>query len=328
MNSKISGIFVISLDFEMMWGAKDWSTPENYGKSNVAQVPQVIDKLLKLFLKYGVHATFATVGFIFCCDKEDLLSNLPIKKPSYEDSNLSPYSDNYIENISKEYENLYFAPELIRKISNTEGMEIATHTACHYNCTAQGQTPEEFDADLKAAKEIGKRGNVNIRSIIFPRNEVVDAYLKVCRDNGVLIYRGNAKKYFGHARDHFEVIRYRICRFLDNYVPLDKYTTYPVSEVKAGEMYNVRASRFLRPYSSYLSLFDGLRLLRMKLEMEKAAKNGEIYHIWWHPHNFGSNIDENFKFLEKLLEHYTYCRNKYGMMSMNMQEIVKEAIDF
>lgn len=319
------GVLVISLDFEMMWGAKDWSTPEEYGKSNVAQVPQVINRLLKLFSKYDVHATFATVGFIFCRDKDELLAKVPIVKPSYIDKNLSPYSDNYIENIAKGQEHLYFAPGLIKKIVNTRGMELATHTACHYNCSARGQTLEEFEADLVMAKQLANENNCSIQSIVFPRNQVSDAYLDVCDRHNISIYRGNSKRYFSINGNRFERIRDRLCRLLDNYIPLDNSTTYPITNVIQDNRFNVRASRFLRPYSSLLSYFDGLKCRRIKGEITKAAKKCEIYHIWWHPHNFGANTDKNLELLENLLKHYKYCQQKYGMKSMNMMEVAQLA---
>ena len=53
----------------------------------------------------------------------------------------------------------------------------------------------------------------------------------------------------------------------------------------------------------------------------KAAIKGEMYHLWWHPHNFGANIDENFYNLEQILKHFNYCRNKYKMQSFTMSEL-------
>lgn len=319
------GIFVISLDFEMMWGAKDWSTPDKYGRSNVAQVSQVIDSLLRLFSEYGIHATFATVGFIFCHNKEDLLDNIPLKKPSYIDINLSPYVGHYIENIPNKYANLYFAPNLIRKISKTIGMEIATHTACHYNCSALGQTLEEFQEDLTTAIRIADRDNYTIKSIVFPRNQVDEEYLKICDQNGISIYRGNALKFFKKTRNRIAELKNRLCRLLDNYIPFDNSTTYPISTVIENNRYNVRASRFLRPYSHRLFFLEWLKCQRIKNEIIMAAKKGEIYHLWWHPHNFGDNINNNINNLEKILKYYKFCNEKYGMTSMNMQEIAKYA---
>jgi hypothetical protein len=58
------GKFVISLDFELMWGMRDKHTVETYGK-NIAAVHEIIPKLLEKFNSYNIKATFATVGFCF-----------------------------------------------------------------------------------------------------------------------------------------------------------------------------------------------------------------------------------------------------------------------
>jgi pyruvate-formate lyase len=55
--------------------------------------------------------------------------------------------------------------------------------------------------------------------------------------------------------------------------------------------------------------------------MTYAAKNGEVYHLWWHPHNFGKNQDQNFKNLKEILDHFASLKNEYGMKSLNMNEV-------
>ena len=67
--------------------------------------------------------------------------------------------------------------------------------------------------------------------------------------------------------------------------------------------------------------FDYFKLRRIKKSMTYAAKTGRIYHLWWHPHNFGINLKDNMSFLIKVLEHYLFLKNKYGMQSLNMNEI-------
>ena len=55
--------------------------------------------------------------------------------------------------------------------------------------------------------------------------------------------------------------------------------------------------------------------------MRKAARKETVYHLWWHPHNFGSNQAENLANLEKLLKHFKELNLKYGMASLTMSEI-------
>jgi hypothetical protein len=48
--------------------------------------------------------------------------------------------------------------------------------------------------------------------------------------------------------------------------------------------------------------------------MTHAAKNNLTYHLWWHPHNFSINQDENFSF-RKILTHYEILNTKYNFQS-------------
>ncbi|MCL1475463.1 hypothetical protein, partial [Argonema antarcticum] len=47
---------------------------------------------------------------------------------------------------------------------------------------------------------------------------------------------------------------------------------------------------------------------------------------YWHPHNFGVDLDQNISFLRKILEHYKYLQESYKMESLNMGEIATELV--
>lgn len=320
---KNKGTLVISLDFELMWGIIDVLTKDGYGKTHVQQVPEVITRMISLFEKYDVHATFATVGMIMYPDAKTLLADIPHVHPSYMQSIMSPYEHDYIQQIKPEEECLFFHPNVVAEIYKHKGMEIGTHTYCHYYCWAEGQTTEQFDADTKKAVEVAKRQGIEIKSIVFPRNQVSDEHLKICAQNGVTSYRGNALKYFDEPKSKWEAIKNRICRLLDAYINVGGMTSIPYDQLEMKEgMLNVRASRMLRPYSPKLSFLEGLRLRRIKNEMIYAAKKGEMYHLWWHPHNFGANMEENLEFLERVLQTYKECKERYGMQSCTMNEMI------
>jgi hypothetical protein len=70
-----------------------------------------------------------------------------------------------------------------------------------------------------------------------------------------------------------------------------------------------------------LSFLEPLRMRRIKRSMTRAAKRGEVFHLWWHPHNFGIHQEENFRNLETILKHFEYLRSTYGMQSASMSEI-------
>ena len=235
---------------------------------------------------------------------------------------MSPYNNGYITKIKKKDESLYFAPVSIKKLKESGNIEVATHTFCHYYCWEKGQTIEEFKEDIECAINAARKHNVDLKSIIFPRNEVTDDYLRVCSDFGITSYRGNPKHFFNKQKNKVARIIQRVLRIADTYINISGHNTYSIDELDINEgCVNVPASRFLRPYSKKLSLLDGLRFRRIKKDIRYAAKHNQLYHLWWHPHNFGNHINENMLFLEKILNEYSHCHAKYGMRSYTMHEI-------
>ena len=60
----MAGTLIISLDFELFWGMLDVCPLEKY-QDHVLGGRKAIPGLLALFQKYGIHATWATVGYLF-----------------------------------------------------------------------------------------------------------------------------------------------------------------------------------------------------------------------------------------------------------------------
>jgi len=59
--------------------------------------------------------------------------------------------------------------------------------------------------------------------------------------------------------------------------------------------------------------------------MQHAAETGRIYHLWWHPHNFGIGLKENILFLSRVLEAFRVLAAEHGMRSLSMAEVANEA---
>jgi hypothetical protein len=76
------GAFVISLDFELFWGFADFAEFRDW-QDKIEKVWDVVPALLRLFTKYNIHATWATVGGLLAKDKEDFLKFSP-NPPSLE----------------------------------------------------------------------------------------------------------------------------------------------------------------------------------------------------------------------------------------------------
>jgi peptidoglycan/xylan/chitin deacetylase (PgdA/CDA1 family) len=298
---------------------RDKTTIENYS-NNLGGVEQAIDKILKAFNQHNIHATWATVGFLFY-DIIKLKNNLPKKLPKYKNKDLNPYS--YINKNNNLDEKYHFAQHIIKKIVNNKNQEIATHTFSHYYCLEDGQTREEFYSDIEQAiKTIKDNTGNKTYSLVFPRNQWNEDYLSVLSELDILCYRGNEKSWIYNAvNEENNIILRRAVRLLDSYINISGHNTYSLDELRTDKLFNIPSSRFLRPVSKKLSFLETMRLNRIKKSMTYAAKNGELFHLWWHPHNFGADLEANFQFLSKILEHFKDLKNQYNMQSLNMKEV-------
>lgn len=315
------GILIISLDFELYWGVRNKKTLESC-KENLLGVRSVVPLLLKLFNEYKIHATWATIGFLFFETQDELIKGLPIQKPNYVNSKLSPY--NHINNIgSNEKEDpFHYAPSLIKMITSFPYQEIGSHTLSHYYCLERGQNIDTFRDDLEAVVKAAKRYNLNIGSLAFPRNQFNNEYISICRKMGIKAYRGNESSWIYRARnEENESLLRRGLRLIDACFNISGHNSYSIDRIARDFPFNIPSSRFLRPYSNRLKILGLLRLRRILSDLTYAAKKGLIYHLWWHPHNFGVNIDKNMTFLKKILDYYSNLREIYGMESLNMGEL-------
>ncbi len=317
-----SSIFSISLDFELFYGVRDHRTINEYG-NNLLGTRDAISKMLQLFEEYEIHTTWATVGLLFYDNKEFLLSDLPTKLPSYTNRTYSPYLSIKDIGPDERTDPYHYGLSLIKKIQSTPFQEIGTHTYSHYYCLEKGQTIHEFNADISKAIEVAQKNNIEIKSIIFPRNQFNEEYLKIVKDHKIRTYRGNETSWLYDARNREnESLLRRSLRLIDTYLNISGHHIHDLVKInKQQTLINIPSSRFLRPYSPKLKFLEGLKLNRIKNDMLAAAKTNKVFHLWWHPHNFGSYTNENISFLKSILDYYSILKKKYGMTSLNMGEL-------
>jgi len=323
MNSE-NGIFTISLDFELYWGMRDVISVEGYSK-HLEGTPKAVELMLELFDEYNIHVTWATMGFLFCKNVDDLKKHYPKKLPKYIDDEIDLYRYAQTEDLKNEY---HFAPKSIELIKSYPNQEIATHTFSHYYCLEEGQNEEDFYEDLKAFNSVAKSKGITASSLVFPRNQYNERYLEVIEKAGITSYRGNEKGwiYDAASEELKKTPTKRLLRMVDSYINISGHHTYKLKNIAKKEPYNIPASRFLRPYLPKLSFLDPLKSKRITDSMTYAAKNCELFHLWWHPHNFGIHTKENMEFLEKILQHYKKLEAEYSFKSLTMSEVSKKII--
>ncbi len=314
------GAFVISLDFELYWGLRDHVELSDYA-ANLRGVWDVVPALLSTFRSRAVHATWATVGFLLFEGFDELHATMPAVLPEYRAHALCPYR--YAKAHDGSSERVHFAPALVKQILETEGQELGTHTLSHFYCLEEPQSLAAFSADLEIAiRTARERFDTKITSLVFPRNQCSTAHVARAAELGITAFRGNPHPWMYGARPFAEETAVRRgARLADAYVSISRGLAYDADRIGMAAPFDVAASRFLRPWSRATRWAERLRIRRIQKEMRDAARSGRIYHLWWHPHNFGVNLQENLAVLSAVLDTYRELHDAHGMQSMNMRDV-------
>jgi peptidoglycan/xylan/chitin deacetylase (PgdA/CDA1 family) len=319
------GVFCISLDFELYWGVFEKMEVGKQAFEYFKNTRKAIPGMLELFKVHGIQATWAAVGMIFNENENTWHSNKADMMPSYDDTKVSSY-EWYKKNALKVDRSFLFAPELVDLIAQTPGMEIGTHTYSHYYCQESGQTVSQFKADLQKAIEIAQAKNIVLESLVFPRNQFNSEYMEVCHQMGIKSVRTNPDKWYWDTSKK-DTLAIKIMRTGDVWFPINKESVVPLDSINVSQSpVCIPASRLYRAWTNN-RILNTLKKKRIFSEMTRAAKTGGLYHLWWHPHNFGYHPDECLKELEEILQHHASLQKKYGLLSMNMKGLRNHLIN-
>ena len=319
-----SGVFTVSLDFEMAWGVHDLPRLDAY-LPNLEGTRVAVHAIHDCFERRGIHATWATVGLLFCEDAPDRSLRRPRPAPEYDRTHLDPYENDAVRGLD---EGLLTARDLIERISKSSIQEIGSHTFSHFCCLEAGQSIEAFEADLKAAVLVAQDLGIQMKSLVFPRNQFDGAHLDVLSRHNFVAFRGNepGHQYDANARSVRKKLPARLFRLLDAYVDLSGSRSHALSDLAGSGLVDVPGSRFLRPRTTWTAPLDSLLLRRLRKEIVSAARQGRLFHLWFHPHNFGVLLDRNMAFLERVLDIYDEMRVTHEMRSLNMTEFALERL--
>ena len=316
------GTLIVSLDFELFWGMQDGWTLSEY-EANILGGRKAIPQMLALFEKHGIHATWATVGFLFGENEQELRSFFPEELPTYDTEALSSYRCFGTIGTNEQEAPCFYGSGLIEKIAATPGQEIASHTFSHFYCREAGQTPEQFRADMEAAKAIAASKGYSLRSVVLPRNQCEPEYTEILTKLGFTAYRDEENDWI-HEKVKFRPLM-RLLRLADVYLPLTGRGGYEPGIEKG--IVNLVGSRMYKPFFRPLFFLEWLKIRRIKAQMRHAAKKGLTFHLWWHPHNVGIHTQLHMEQLEEIFDYYDEMKKTCGMRSLNMAEAAEEVLN-
>src|SRR5262249_21534685 len=158
-----------------------------------------------------------------------------------------------------------------------------------------GHDPVSLRGDLASAVAIAQAHGVEVRSLVFPRNQFNPDYAGALIEAGFTCCRTNAAGwiYRESARTRYRRVDARAGRLLDPSPGVSGDQLPPWAAPRSGgSLWCLPASPFLRPSTPRLGCPEPLRLRRITASLRKAATENGVFHPWWHPHNAGVYPDE------------------------------------
>lgn len=304
------GVFIISLDTELAWGTRNL---EKYG-GHYQKTREAIDRLLNLFAKYDIKATWAVVGHLFLdeCKKVDGVVHPKIVRPQYKDLkgdwfNIDPASN---INIAPEW----YGKDIVEKIINCKAkQEIGCYTFSHIDVSKEGCSEECFGSELDECKKMASDFGLQLTSFVYPRNRV--ALIDVLKDKGFLCYRDRDDDWFKNSEERLR----RLAHAVDNYLCLPVKATTPK---KTNGIWSLPGSYFYIHKDGWAKFIPiSFRVRKAKTGIDSAISNKQIFHLWFHPFNLASDPDGLIYGLEKIFIYFKKMKAEGLIENMTMGEM-------
>jgi hypothetical protein len=297
-----NGTFVLSLDTELCWGVVDKPDKLIKNKKYYEQARDCIVDILKLLEKYNIPATWAIVGHLFL---EECVSVNGQKHSDIPRSTYPHYLKDWFEEspCSNRMEApLWYGRDIIENImSCSVHQEIASHSFAHILYGDENTRRATVQADLTNCVNEAQKLNLELKSFVFPRNNV--GYIDELSNFGFKAYRGEEPAWY---RSFPKQIR-RICHLLDHLLAISPSVSLPKYE---QGIYNIPSSMFYFSTNGIRGLIPlKIRIYKAKKGIRKAVALKKVFHLWFHPFNIATNkskllygLEEIFKEVRKSLE--------------------------
>ncbi len=310
------GIFTISLDTELAWGAND---KPDVLKSNVKyyeKTRDVIDRLLILFKQYEIPATWAVVGHLFL---EQCQLNGGEKHPEIPRSSYPWYRKDWFSAdpcTDLDQDPYWYGKDIVDKIiSCPVPQEIGCHSFSHILFGDENTKRETVKAELEFSQKLAKELNLELKSFVFPRN--IEGYFDELKKAGFRVFRGSEPMWYRRYSSKVQKVFHITDQFFSFTPPVI------IPEEKEG-LINIQGSML------YLSM-DGFRkyipvkarVKKARKGLKKAAKEKKIFHLWFHPFKLATAPEKLLPGFEKILKEANVMRENGLLEIKTMSDIAK-----
>ncbi len=288
------GIFTISIDVELAWGICDRPLQQS-DREAIGRERDVIRRLLELFEKYRMRATWALVGHLFCdsCPWEDGMPHPEIPRPVLKHGDRDWF---FQHPKTGEHDPLWAGPDVVEMVSRARPeQEIASHSFAHMIYDETITNPEPVDADIRAAQRAHVAAGLPFDVFIAPRGAT--GYRDKLSTAGILAYRGNTPRWYRSI----PIRSFQRLMHLLSFVFASQPPVVSPSVDGLG-MIDVPESMLFMGRNGMRGIIPSDALIHKAAKgLERAAERKQIFHLWLHPSNFTHRTEEQLTAFESVL---------------------------
>lgn len=307
------GVFIFSLDTELAWGSV-YRGHLAQREVLFKQTRSCITRLLALFEKYQIHATWAVVGHLFLdhCEPVNGIKHPEIIRPKYswfpDDWFLPDPCSNF------EYAPFWYGRDIVQQILDCKvKQEIGCHSFSHISAKDPGCSRACFDSEISACQAEAKKLGITLESFVYPGNKI--NYLNVLSEHGFLTYRGFAPDNW----NRWPRILTKLYFQLRYFYPIPPPLVLPIEE---NGIWNLPMSYYYPTTYPWKRLVQGMsRVYTVKQSLKRAAKKRRMFHLWFHPFELARNPDKIFREMESIFVTVCSLREKGLLENPTMREL-------
>ena len=268
------GYLCISIDLELAWGT--WDRPREAQHPQCAELERVIvDRLVELLERHDVAATWAIVGRLLEPDPE-------------------------------RRGDAWYAPDVVDRVRRARvEQDIGSHTFAHVYFGELERA--QLRADLEVARDLHARHGLGFTSFVFPRNQV--EHLDLLREVGIRVFRSVDVGWHITTRSTLGTTAGRVANLVDKVLPVPPSVVQPIDRgfglVELPSSMLLLARKGLRR-----AIHPMTTVAKAALGLERARREGGVFHLWFHPSNFYYDTDRQLATLDRILSRATHLRDR------------------
>jgi peptidoglycan/xylan/chitin deacetylase (PgdA/CDA1 family) len=288
--------FVLSLDFELIWGTLDLHGPSGFGEACRFERRRVVQDLLRLLDEFQIEATWCTVGHLFLDRCDGRHANRARPRHSWHPADWFQDDPGGAETD----DSIFLGRSLVERIlACPTRQEIGFHSFSHMiwgdpGCS-RAVAESEIDGCFEAASWLGFKPV----SWVFPRNR--PAFLNVLASRGIRVYRGPGPRFY--EREENPGSLGRLAHLAEVALRTAAPTVRPVREKLDGgaEIVNLPGSMIYFPahgVRGYIPMSN--RVARAEKAIARAIREGSVFHLWFHPTNLADRYESMMSGLREI----------------------------